>query len=501
MKKKNILKVMVFGLLAGTISVSLGHFAVAKAGKEQKIYAGVYLDGAYVGGLTKDEAMEKYAEYTEGIEDLELTFKTAAGSYSTTLEEIDFSFSVEGAVEQALNYGRQGNILTRYKEIKGLEEENVVLIPEKSFDKDKLTDKLTNETTDIVQEPENASIKRQDGKFTVYEGKVGQQIVVDKTVKAVEELFKKEWEQKNITLDAVVNEKQPEYTAEDFYAVDSVLGQFETEYNAGNGSRSQNLVTGAGKISGTVLMPGEQFSMYNTVAPFTEENGYANAGQYVNNELVDGLGGGICQVSTTLYNAVLFAELEVDERYPHSLSVGYVKLSRDAAIAGDYMDFKFTNNTEYPIYIDGYAGGGKISFAVYGHETRPDNRTIDFETKVISTKKPGKPEKVEDDTLEKGEEKIEQEAHTGYYTELWKNIYIDGVLEDSVRVNQSQYQAKKAKILIGTKEPEKKDKDKNKNKDKDKKDDSTSQETPSEDVSLPPETSEEETSAEPEGEE
>lgn len=495
MKKTNILKVMVFGLLAGTISMAVGHMVTAKSDENRKIYAGVYLDGAYVGGLTKEEAMEKYAEYTDGIENLNLTFTTAVGSYSTTLADVDFSFSVEDAVEQALNYGRQGNILTRYKEIKGLEEENVVLIPEKTFDKGKLAELLETETADIVQEPKDASITRQDGKFTIYPGEVGQEIVVDETIKAVEEFFRQEWEQKDVKITAVVNEKEPQYTEDDFYAIDSVLGQYQTEYNPGNGNRSQNLVTGAGKISGTVLMPGEQFSVFDTVAPFTEENGYANAGQYVNNELVDGLGGGICQVSTTLYNAVLFAELEVDERYPHSLSVSYVKLSRDAAIAGDYMDFKFTNNTEYPIYIDGYAGGGSISFAIYGHETRPENRTIDFETKIVSEKKPGKPEKIDDDTLEIGEEETEQEAHTGYYTELWKNIYVDGVLQDSVRVNQSQYQAQKAKIRVGTKKP--KDKKKDKKKDKE----NTSETTTTEDAKLPPETSEEETSTEPEGEE
>ena len=295
----------------------------------------------------------------------------------------------------------------------------------------------------------------------------------------VEKIFAEPWEQKNIKIHAEMEEQQPKYTAEDFSKVDSVMGRAETGYNAGNTNRSQNLVTGAGKISGTVLMPGEQFSVYHAVSPFTEENGYANAGQYVNNELVDGLGGGICQVSTTLYNAVVKAELQIDERYPHSLRVGYVDASRDAAIAGTYMDFKFTNNTGYPIYIDGYAGGGSVSFAVYGHDERPANRTLDLESKVIETYEPGEPEEIKDDTLPEGTRIVEQEAHTGYYAELWKNIYVDGVLTDSVRVNTSKYAAQAAKVRVGTmkvekkeekteKETDEKDNKKAKNKDKDK---------------------------------
>ena len=111
MKKKG-LKLTALLLAAGVISVGTYYAASAKSDK-QAIYAGVYLDGVYVGGLTKDEAMEEYDHYVDGIENLKLTFTTSAGSYSTTLEEIGVSISVEDAVEQAYNYGRQGNILSR----------------------------------------------------------------------------------------------------------------------------------------------------------------------------------------------------------------------------------------------------------------------------------------------------------------------------------------------------------------------------------------------------
>lgn len=462
MKRINIFKSFGVFLLAGIATVSLYHAAVAKS-ENATIYAGVYLDGVYVGGLTKEEAMEEYDKYIEGIEDVNLTFTTSVGSYSTKLEDIGISVSVEDAVEKAYNYGRQGNILSRYKEIKALEEENVVLVPEKEFDKDALTEKLENETSVLVTEAKNASITRTNGEFVIYAGEKGTSIKIDDTIKEVEKILAEEWKKEDLKLSAVVEEEDPQYTEEDFYAIDSVMGQAQTGYNAGNTNRAKNLSTGASKISGTVLMPGEQFSMVETVAPFTEENGYADAGQYVNNELVEGLGGGICQVSTTLYNAVLKAELQIDERHPHTLTVSYVDRSKDAAIAEGLFDFKFTNDTDYPIYIEGYAGGGTVSFAVYGHDTRPENRTIAFESKTIETYEPDEPEEIKDDTLEEGKEVIEQEAHTGYYAELWKHIYIDGVLQESVRVNQSQYQKTRAKIRVGTKK-KKEEKDKKEDK-------------------------------------
>ncbi len=425
------------------------------------IYSGVYVDDLYVGGLTKAEAVEQYDSYIKDIDKLKLTFSAGGESFSTTLGDIDVEVSAEDAIEEAFGYGRKGNILCRYKEIKGLEKDNAMLIPEKKFSAAKLKNIIETESEKIVKEPKNASISRVDGEFVVEDGVVGTTVKVDETIKKVEEFFAEVWEQKDVKIAAVVEEEQPKYTAADFEKIDSILGSKQTEYNSGYAERAKNLATGASKISGTVLMPGEQFSVYNTVSPFTEENGYANAGQYVNDELVDGLGGGICQVSTTLYNAVLQAELQVDERYPHSLTVSYVPLGMDAAIAGDYMDFKFTNSTDYPIYIDGYAGGGYISFAIYGHETRPSNRSIYYESKTIETYEPDKPEEIKDDTLEEGKEVTETSAHTGYYVEVYKHVSVDGVEQECTLIpyGRSKYNASKATIRVGTKKKDKDDED------------------------------------------
>ena len=413
------------------------------------IYEGIYLDTVNVGGMTKEQATETYSKYVKGIDDLTLTLTSSVGSYTIPLKEIKVDVDVEEAVEEAFSYGRKGNILTRYKEIQNLSREPVTIIPKKEFDRDKLEDLLTNDAWDLMKQAKNATVARIDGEFVVYSGEDGVSLMTDRTVEAVAGEFEKVWQAKSIKLSAVTEVTHPEYTEEDFYGIDSLLGRYATEYSNRAPERIQNLTVGAGKIADSVVLPGQQFSVYDTVAPFTEENGYGNAGQYVNDELVDGLGGGICQVSTTLYNAVLEAELQVDERYPHSMTVDYVKKGMDAAIAEGYEDFRFTHNTEYPIYIDAYAGGGVISVAIYGHETRPSNRRIEFESQVIEEFEPGAAETIYDANLPAGEERVTYE-HKGYYVEVWKHIYVDGELTDSVKVSGSQYNAVPRKTRIGT---------------------------------------------------
>ena len=135
----------------------------------------------------------------------------------------------------------------------------------------------------------------------------------------------------------------------------------------------------------------------------TEDNGYYAAPSYNNGKVEDSIGGGVCQVSTTLYNAVLRAELEIVERRPHSMVVTYVKPSMDAAIAGDYKDFKFKNNTEVPVYIESGTRSGMIFFHVYGEETRKSSRKISFEAvlwKIVKTDGKTKKTKVNSSTYQ-----------------------------------------------------------------------------------------------------
>lgn len=149
-------------------------------------------------------------------------------------------------------------------------------------------------------------------------------------------------------------------------AFPDLLASYSTKYSAAAVDRTTNLRLAANKINGTVLMPGETFSYNKVVGARTPAAGYKDAPTYVNGEVVDGIGGGICQITSTLYNAVVFANLGIVERYNHQFVPSYVTASRDATVVYGALDFKFKNNRKYPIKINCSVSGGIASCKIFG---------------------------------------------------------------------------------------------------------------------------------------
>lgn len=162
-------------------------------------------------------------------------------------------------------------------------------------------------------------------------------------------------------------------------AFPDLLSDFSTKYSANNKNRTTNLILAANKINGTVLMPGETFSYNKVVGERTIEAGYKEAPIYVEGRVEDGLGGGICQITTTLYNAVLYANLEVLERSNHQFVPSYANASRDATVVYGAIDFKFKNNRDYPIKITCSVANGIANFKIFGLKTEND-----FEVQITS---------------------------------------------------------------------------------------------------------------------
>ena len=164
--------------------------------------------------------------------------------------------------------------------------------------------------------------------------------------------------------------------------------------------------------------------------------------------VVDSVGGGVCQIATTLYDASLAAELEITQRQNHSMIVTYVKPSMDAAIAGDYKDLRFVNNQDIPIYIEGYTEGKNVTFKIYGHDTRPSNRVVTYESEVVSEQDPGTQYVATGDPA--GYMKTAQGKHIGYVARLWKVVTVDGVEESREIFNKSTYKASPKIVNVGT---------------------------------------------------
>ena len=155
-------------------------------------------------------------------------------------------------------------------------------------------------------------------------------------------------------------------------AFPDLLSEFSTNYAASNKNRTTNLILAANKINGTVLMPGETFSYNKVVGARTIAAGYKEAPIYVQGEVVDGLGGGICQITSTLYNAVVYANLEVTQRTNHQFVPSYVTASRDATVVYGSIDFQFKNNRNYPIKIVCSVSGGVANFQIFGLKQEND---------------------------------------------------------------------------------------------------------------------------------
>lgn len=174
------------------------------------------------------------------------------------------------------------------------------------------------------------------------------------------------------------------------------------------------------------------------------------AGSYLNGQVVDSLGGGICQVSTTLYNAVLLSELEVTERHNHSMIVTYVDPSADAAIAeSSGKDFKFVNNYDVPIYIEGYTTEDKqICFTIYGMETRDSGHQVRYESEVVSKTYPDSEVIYANEGLPVGSVSV-QSAHIGYKANLWKIVTENGTEVSREKINSSSYMVAPRTATVG----------------------------------------------------
>ncbi len=408
---------------------------------------GIYIGSVAVGGMTVDEAEEEIADYVQEISQQTITLTANENSLEAALEELGFEEDAESTLQDALQYGKTGNLISRYKEQKDLEVEDRVLPLMLTADEGRITEFLEANVSELNQEAVDYGLTRENGEFVIVEGQNGLEVDVAESAAVIADYFSDGW-QEDAEIEMIVTVTEPQGTEEELQKVQDVLGTYSTNYSSSASGRKTNVANGAEKINGSVVYPGETFSVYETVSPFSEENGYALAGSYENGTTVETYGGGICQVSTTLYNAVIRAELEIAERYGHSMIVSYVDPSADAAIAGTYKDLKFVNNTDAPIYIEGAADGSTIRFTVYGEETRPSNREVTFESETTGTTEATVQYRASSAAI--GSISKVQSSHTGYTARLWKIVTVDGVEESREIFNNTTYQMSPTIYEVGT---------------------------------------------------
>lgn len=232
-------------------------------------------------------------------------------------------------------------------------------------------------------------------------------------------------------------------------AFPDLLATYSSKYNSGNVNRTTNIILASKKINGIVIMPGETFSYNSTVGKRTAAAGFKSAAVYMGGEVTTGIGGGICQVSSTLYNSVLLSNLEIVERYNHGFNPGYVPAGRDATVSWGGPDFKFKNNRNYPIKIYCTNSGGRLTVTIYGlkEENELEVEIESYITSYIQYKTITK----DDPTLNKGETKVIENGSNGCRAVAYRILKRNGEVISKTLLSKDTYNPHNKIIAVGTK--------------------------------------------------
>ncbi len=256
--------------------------------KGDKIESGIYANDMDLSGMTMEEARQTIESYVESYKDAQITMHVAnEGAIVATASELGLKWGNEEILEEAANFGRDGDILRCYKELKDLEFNNKVYNIGFDFDKNKIKSLIEENAEQYNQEAVNASLVKTETGFQVTEGQSGMVVDTAASADAVYDYLAGEWDGTECDVDLVISVDEPAGTAEDLAKVKDVLGTFTTSFSTSGGSRSANVSNGCSLINGTTLYPGEEFSTYEAVAPFSQANGYYMAGSYLNGQVVD----------------------------------------------------------------------------------------------------------------------------------------------------------------------------------------------------------------------
>ncbi len=424
-------------------------------GADAVIADGVYIDDVDVSGMTADQAMEAVLAHMEelGQKTLTLTLEGADDVAPIQVPIAQLGLKADGISEmvmEAVTLGKSGNLIVRYKSKKDLEQSNQKYDLAFSIDENTVKSFVTEQTAGLAVEPVNAELERSGSGFNVTQSQSGIEVNADTTAASIISALKN-WNKEDVTVAAAAQVKQPSRTTEMLSQVQDVIGEFATSYSGGTGSgRGKNLKTGIRLTDAVLLMPGESWSMHDALVPFSAENGYDPAIAYNNGEYEQSYGGGICQLATTLYNAALKAEIYVSKRYNHSMIVGYTDVGLDATINDSgSKDLELTNDFDFPIYIEAYLGGGEVGYRIWGKETRPANRTLKFYGIYVEKEDSGEQVTI-DPSLAPGQEVVDQAtAYPKATAQAFKEIYVDGVLQEKILLHTDKYRASPRKVRRG----------------------------------------------------
>lgn len=477
-----------------------------------KILNGIHIQGIDVSNLSVEEAKQKlnlaFNEYLNN----DITLSHLDYSFTLPASNLNISYNIEKAVDEAYSIGRTNNIFINNYEILNALLSNLNIEVEINYDPESLNSVISTINEQLPDRVVNSGYYIEDTNLIVTSGVDGYAvdeealkqellmyfsnldnpssldipiIFTKATAIDMDQIYKSVYKAPtdayyttnpyvvypasngidfNISIDeakAMLETPQEQYTIPlkilyptktnndlEKEAFPDLLGSFSTSFKSSNSNRSTNIVLSASKINGYVLMPGETFSFNEVVGQRTAAAGFKPAPAYFAGETVMEYGGGICQVSSTLYNSVLYANLEIVERTNHGYEPSYVKAGLDATVSWGGPEFIFKNNRDYPIKLICETSGKILKIYVYGLKTDNDY-TVELDARYLSTIKYSTTYK-EDSSLAPGETKVIQSGSNGCKTATYKNLYDkDGNLVSSECISRDTYNPHNQIIAVG----------------------------------------------------
>ena len=500
-----ILLLIILMLILSTI------FAIINS-RTNKIVKGIYIENVDVSNITEEEAKSILTELSDKTKQNEILFKYKEIETPITYEALEVNFDIDSAIKEAYSLGRSGNIFQNNFEILKTWINGKKIKLNFNIDEDvikQVCENINNTSVDAVVEP---SYYVENEKLIITSGKKGIKVKEDELLQTIRDTIKINGDS-SVIIDVKVDEVEPSaidlekirseiykevkdayYTTNPFTiypevngvdfdienaktiisepkeqyeipliitkanktvqeigteAFPDLLATFSTNYNAGDTNRTTNLKLSAGKINGTVLLPGDEFSYNKVVGERTIEAGYKMAATFSGGKVVDGLGGGICQISSTLYDAVVMANLDVTVRRNHQFVTSYLPGGKDATVVWGSQDFKFVNSRKYPVRITATVSGGVATVQVWGVKEEVEY-DITIETKKTATI-PYTTQYVKDSTLPKGTQKVVQNGNNGSKYEAYKVMRLNGEVVSRTLLSKDTYNAKNKIVKIGTK--------------------------------------------------
>lgn len=416
---------------------------------QDAIYEGVVIGDISVGGLSQQEARDKVASVwsIRSAEPLRLIYGDK--EWSLSADELELTIADDELVRQAYQVGRHGNIYTQFKE-RYLTANQGYTIPFRiNINSDKLNALLTTISKTIDREPQDAALIVKGQSVILIKDKIGKKVDIKKTG---HNIISDITSQQKRLVNLVVEEKIPEIRTNDLEGIDSVYASYTTEFSLADRNRADNIILAAKSVNNIIVRHGESFSFNEKVGLRLKERGYKMAPGYINGVLVPDWGGGVCQVTTTMYNAALLADMTIDERTSHFRPPGYVPLGLDATVADNYLDFKFRNTTTGNIFIKTNIDGNSITVTILGkkHEMMPEIEIITADKKVIEPKTIIK----QDDKLELGKRVVEAEAEKGFIVSVYRIKKRNGKEIGREFISYDEFTPVDSVIRVGTKPPE-----------------------------------------------